>query len=71
MRQAWVKKHKLTPEEKAFSNACNKILSDHQDVIRHTFGTNYYYAHDFDKNKTVRQMGNSNEVFIGNYRGLL
>lgn len=71
LRRAWVKKHKLTPEEKAFSNACNKILADHQDVLRHTFGTNYYYAHGFDKNKTVQQMGNSGEVFIDHYRGLL
>ncbi len=63
--------HKYTPDEKAFSQACNKKLAEYQDVLRHTFGTNFYYANNFDKNLTVQQMGNSGEVFIEHYRGLL
>jgi len=63
--------HKYTLEEKSFSHACNKKLVEYQDVLRHTFGTNHYYANGYDKNLTVQQMGNSGEVFIEHYRGLL
>ncbi|MBC2595411.1 site-specific integrase [Ruficoccus amylovorans] len=60
-----------TPEEKSFVTACNKQLGAYEDVLRHTFGSNFYYANGYDKNKTIEQMGHSGEVFVEHYRGLL
>ena len=37
-----------------------------QDVLRHTFGTNYYNLHH-DLNKVSHDMGNSNEVCKRHY----
>lgn len=57
-------------EDKAFQSQANKLLDEYTDVLRHTFGTNYYYTHGFDINATVKQMGNSNRIFVRHYRGL-
>ncbi len=62
---------KLNEEEKAFMEECNTTLQEYEDVLRHTFGTNYYYDSGFDKNRTIEQMGHSSEVFVEHYRGLL
>lgn len=58
-------------KEKAFMEKSNAELQKHEDVLRHTFGTLFYYGCGFDKNRTIEQMGHSSEVFIEHYRGLL
>ena len=62
---------KPTDEEKAFMRECNAVLQAHTDVLRHTHGTNFYYANGCDKNMTIERMGHSADVFVENYRGLL
>jgi integrase len=62
---------KPTDEDRAFMETCRVTLQEHEDVLRHTYGTNFYYANGCDKNKTIEQMGHSSEVFVEHYRGLL
>jgi hypothetical protein len=58
-------------DDRNFLTSAVAKLREHEDVLRHCFGTNFYYASNFDKHKTVHEMGNSVEVFIVHYRGLL
>jgi integrase len=60
-----------TGEEATFVDQCNTRLGEFEDVLRHTFGSNFYYANGCDKNRTIEQMGHSSEVFVEHYRGLL
>lgn len=71
LRKLYKRGKKPSPEEKTFMDECQKELQEFQDVLRHTGGTNLYYKSGFDTNYTVAQMGNSGEIFIGHYRGLL
>lgn len=58
-------------EDRLFLTSAVAKLKEREDVFRHCFGTNFYYASNFDKHKTVHEMGNSVDVFIVHYRGLL
>jgi hypothetical protein len=60
-----------TPDERAFLKATVAKLKEREDVFRHCFGTNFYYASGYDNHRTVHEMGNSITVFITHYRGLL
>ncbi|MCX6952539.1 MAG: hypothetical protein NTV51_10305 [Verrucomicrobia bacterium] len=60
-----------TPEDRTFLKGAVAKLKEREDVFRHCFGTNFYYACNFDKNQTVHEMGNSVAVFITHYRGIL
>lgn len=71
LRRAIRRGHEMTPEDETFAEACREKLYDFRDIMRHTYGTNFYYANGYDKNKTIAQMGHSADVFIEHYRGLL
>lgn len=71
LRRARKRGHRKTATEKEFSESCRKKLLEYQDVLRHTCGTNLYYASSFDKNYTIEQLGHSADVFVEHYRGLL
>jgi integrase len=71
IRKLYKRGKQPSPKEKGFMDDCQATLQNHQDVLRHTGGTNLYYRSGFDTNLTVAQMGNSSEVFIKHYRGLL
>ncbi|MDP0496542.1 MAG: hypothetical protein Q7Q73_10075 [Verrucomicrobiota bacterium JB024] len=71
LRRAVKGGHKPTEDENRFAKRCRKTLQTFQDVLRHTYGTHYYYACGFDKHKTIEQTGHSSEVFVEHYRGLL
>lgn len=60
-----------TKEEQGFVEACVPRLKEMEDVLRHCFGTNFYYQSGYSKEKTVHEMGNSVQMFITHYRGLL
>lgn len=63
--------YQMTPEDEKFAERCRIQLREFEDILRHTGGTNLYYANGFDKHKTVEQMGHSAEIFVEHYRGLL
>ena len=71
LRNRYRSKTGMTPEEKEFCMKQNETLAERQDVLRHTFGTMYYYLSDYNADKTVSQMGNSQRIFVKHYRGLL
>jgi len=71
LRRLHKTKKKPSEEDKEFMDTCNVVLQEHADVLRHTHGTNYYYANGSDKNMTIERMGHSADVFVENYRGLL
>ncbi len=71
LRRLHKTKKKPSVTDKEFMDTCNSVLQVHADVLRHTHGTNFYYANGCDKNLTIERMGHSADVFVDNYRGLL